>query len=713
MRPLEVALKIYLQTGVVLFLSWLILAFVSKHSFFVRKVSPRLLTRVAQTIFACALVLPSAFHLMPEQKIAVTAFQIFSPREGLLSKRTSNAPAVQRSHPVARSADSAERQSGFELLRNFLVSAFFKIIRLQTLPILIGSVLLTGWAVSFIKLAREFRELQKLTGRAHVIRQIGQIVILASDEIVVPFSSRLSGFAYVVVPTEMAANAQEFKLAIAHELIHHRRRDTQWAKAIEFAVALFFWNPGVYLWKRNIIELQEFACDETLLGQRRVSSRNYGNCLIKVAEAALVHRQVQTGTVCMAVMSKNKNRHKSFLRRRIDMFASYESSKRTKALGLALGTMSLLLTAGGAFGAQQAVKYAEKVSRSSQPNSGELNLQSDVQAATQAILEKYVRKFNAKAGFVLVTEAQTGRVLAVANVTDDPKAPKFWSLSYQLEPASIMKVPLIASALEAGVTTPDETHDCGHGVLKIGNGTYRDWKPFGSLTTSDTAVHSSNICSIRIAQKLGADGVAKSLIDFGFGPGGTTTGFPQAKAGEVPDPSLYNPDDYLAVIAMGTSASLPLHASALEVVQAFAAIGNGGKLLKPLSANAPDSAIEVRRQVLSQRTANEMKSLLRRVVSDGTGQPARSKLYTTAGKTSSAYSPESADHDSTGGERSMGGFAGFAPATNPRLAVYVGMLDPREGKDHNPHGSRHAAPVFKEVIETLLPKLGVEPDQQK
>lgn len=132
--------------------------------------------------------------------------------------------------------------------------------------------------------------------------------------------------------------------------------------------------------------------------------------------------------------------------------------------------------------------------------------------------------------------------------------------------------------------------------------------------------------------------------------------------------------------------------------------------MKPIGAKDPDSAATVVRQVLSFQTAQGMKVVLQKVVQDGTGKPARSRLYTTAGKTGTAYTPGVPEHDSLGGERAIASFAGFAPVAHPRLAVYVGIIDPTNSKDHQPHGSEHAAPVFREVTERVLQYLHVAPD---
>lgn len=147
------------------------------------------------------------------------------------------------------------------------------------------------------------------------------------------------------------------------------------------------------------------------------------------------------------------------------------------------------------------------------------------------------------------------------------------------------------------------------------------------------------------------------------------------------------------------------------MLQAYGAIANGGKLMKPVAADDITNG-KVLRQAISVETSQKMKTMLVGAVKEGTGKPALSSLYTTAGKTSTAYRPELLEHDSLDEERAMAGFVGFAPVQSPRLVVYVGIIDPTNSKDKNPHGSEHAAPVFKEVIETVLRQMNVAPDNK-
>lgn len=390
------------------------------------------------------------------------------------------------------------------------------------------------------------------------------------------------------------------------------------------------------------------------------------------------------------------------------MFTEYRVSRRTKSVAIALGTLSILAMVAVAYGAQQALRPNTPAS----PNPGHAIFDPTVQSIAQNVLQEAVKTYGAKGGFVLVSDPATGRLLAAANVTKDPQwQGKAWSLSYLLEPASVMKGLATAAAVNQHVVTINEQFNCENGEYLYDHNLIHDWKPFKSLSTTDIVTNSSNICGIKIGQRLGVTGLAKMLSDFGFGTGGTTDGFPEAAPGNIPRPTQLTEEEYIALIATGYTLQAHFRVTPLEMVQAYGAIANEGKLMKAIGANEPDSSATVVRQVIDRSTADGMKTVLAKVVTDGTGKPALSTLYTTAGKTSTAYTPGTPEHDSLGGERGIAGFVGFAPVNKPRVVIYVGIIEPTNASDHQPHGSQHAAPVFRQVAEKVLQSMNVTPDR--
>ena len=129
---------------------------------------------------------------------------------------------------------------------------------------------------------------------------------------------------WIVLPVSILGRKLESNLALKHEIQHHRQGDTFWAFLVEGFVCLFYLNPAIYMWKKLIIEFQEFSCDEKLLNRKEFSPQEYGSCLLRVAETALETR-TYVGTASMAENFINRFYFKSFLQRRIEMLTQHGS----------------------------------------------------------------------------------------------------------------------------------------------------------------------------------------------------------------------------------------------------------------------------------------------------------------------------------------------------------------------------------------------------
>jgi beta-lactamase regulating signal transducer with metallopeptidase domain len=218
-------------------------------------------------------------------------------------------------------------------------------------------ILLFGLLIALsIKVRDAFRVL-KLLNNGIVLRRIGKVTLLSSHNIQVPLSTLVGGRAWVVIPESMVSHWRDFTRAVKHELQHHRQKDTAWAVGIDLLVAVFYLNPFISLWKRKICELQELSCDEVLMG-RKVSSYDYGSCLIRVAEAALENGNLTVGTTGMATGFENPNYFKSFLRRRIEMLVNHPDRKPCRFLGVVLGTLMMLSTFAFAYGAWKSTPWS-------------------------------------------------------------------------------------------------------------------------------------------------------------------------------------------------------------------------------------------------------------------------------------------------------------------------------------------------------------------
>lgn len=346
----------------------------------------------------------------------------------------------------------------------------------------------------------------------------------------------------------------------------------------------------------------------------------------------------------------------------------------------------------------------------------ELTIDKTLQYIAENELAKAVQKSNAKGGSAVVVDVNTGAVLAAANVpTFDPNNYEKFGLSSwknraitdAYEPGSTFKTIVVAAALDAGLVKPEDIFDCENGKIRIQNKVVKDAHPHGKLSVADIIKVSSNIGAYKIEQKLGAKRAYEAIRSFGFGSL-SEIDLPGESAGILSPPERWSELQF-ATIAFGQGIAV----TPLQMATAFAAIANGGTLLKPYIVKrivASDggeiysAGRQVVRRPISEDAAKTMTELLTRVTKKGgTGTLAASLEYQTAGKTGTAQKAD----PHTGGYapgRYYSSFVGFMPADRPMIAVYVGIDEPRGGMYY---GGQIAAPAFREISEATLHYLKV------
>ena len=137
-------------------------------------------------------------------------------------------------------------------------------------------------AVGILRLWCDLLALRRIRRHSHAVRRIGRVRVWASDAIATPFSYWLPGRAHVVLPAWLLEHGDRFRMVLAHELQHHRQRDTVWLHFFRALSGLCLLNPFVHLWKLRLGRMQEFACDEALI-RRGWSPEAYAHCLLDVA----------------------------------------------------------------------------------------------------------------------------------------------------------------------------------------------------------------------------------------------------------------------------------------------------------------------------------------------------------------------------------------------------------------------------------------------
>lgn len=669
-------MKLYLIVNLSLALSHLL--FLAVEKIFPSKMSFRTQLRWGQILFLLSILIPVLVQWTPVPKKELVDVSFLMPLADI-GDAVKEVPIFRQVSAMTVSTSTASHSIRFSQI------AFFAFI--------LGIFLCLAY--KFISLFR----VQRLLNDSVLVKKTGKVRIVSSASISVPLSALFGFTAWIVVPEVLFSHFTNYKIAVKHEIQHHRQRDTVWALLIELVTPFFFLNPFIYSWKRKISEVQEFSCDEALIG-RKISSYEYGSCLVRVAETALGNCRALAGTAGMAAGSENPLYFKSFLRRRIEMLVEHSTKRPYRWLAATVGTLSVIFTVTIALGAEQLLDTKEIGAI----NPGEAIVDLEIQKIADTALEGALKRSNASLGFVVVSDPSTGRLLAVANkdlMEFKGRRTKHWALSLKVPPASISKALVAAAAIEKGVTTEEELHNCENSHYSYGGKVFKDWKAFAQLSTADTVVHSSNVCGIKIAQKLGAKNLGAAFKAFGFGPGGTAEDFPEARSGDVPPKPGSNDALYIASYSTGNNG---VYVSPIEMVQAFGAIANGGNLLKPQSASTSPKP-EVIRRVLSERTARKMREILAGVLTYGTAKNSPSQFYHLAGKTATGYSHTHPSHDLLGGDSNMASFVGFGPVEDPRVVVYVAIENPRD--EYGVQGSRHAAPVFRDVAEKVLQHLGV------
>lgn len=372
-------------------------------------------------------------------------------------------------------------------------------------------------------------------------------------------------------------------------------------------------------------------------------------------------------------------------------------------------------TLAGTTGSRRVIKdrmgrIVEDIEAVREPHDGKdlvLSIDSKIQYIAFTKLKEAVEKYQAKAGAIVVLDVQTGEVLALANLpTYDPNDRSVLTgaqlrnrvMTDMFEPGSTMKPFTIALALDTNRVTPDTTFDVGEsGVMYIGPAPIHD-HAHGVLTVSQIIQHSSNIGTSKIALSMPAEEMWDMFTKVGFGQQ-PKFGFPGAVAGRVRPFKSWRPIEQ-ATMSYGQGVSVSL----IQLARAYMIFARNGDEI-PLSFQKITEP-PVGQRVISEKTAREVRAMLETVVSPGgTAPKAQVPGYRVAGKTGTAYKVVNGTYATP--HRYIGSFAGFAPASNPRLIIAV-MIDEPTGALH--YGGDVAAPVFSDVAASALRSLNIPPD---
>ena len=347
-----------------------------------------------------------------------------------------------------------------------------------------------------------------------------------------------------------------------------------------------------------------------------------------------------------------------------------------------------------------------------------LSVDRSLQYQAEENLRRALVTYGAAGGYVGVMDVETGDLLASVAMRVDPETGAIQSKGYNAgvidtyEPGSTMKPFTMAAALDSGIVTTETRFNVqDHLIMKFRKEQkrFKDDTPHKAQYWSvrDILVNSSNVGTITVARKLGAEAVNSNLKRFGFG----------AKTG-IADPKSESPGimrdvkDWSGVDIGTVPIGQGISVSPVQMLTAMNSLAADGEYVSPrlvtasIAADGTRSERPVRRRrIVSSETAAEVRSILSDVVRVGTGKRAAVDGYVVAGKTGTAQKAEKGRYSETA---YVASFAGFYPANAPKLSILVILDEPFEE-----YGGLTAAPVFADMVRVTAQRYRIAPQQNR
>ena len=336
----------------------------------------------------------------------------------------------------------------------------------------------------------------------------------------------------------------------------------------------------------------------------------------------------------------------------------------------------------------------------------QLSLDSKVQFFAYQKLRETVTAQKAKGGSVVVLDAVTGEVLALANYPSYMPDKRKNLTGEQLrnravtdtfEPGSTMKPITVAMALEAGRVTPQTLIDTGPGRYTIGGFNITDTHNYGTLTVEGVIQKSSNVGALKIAQKMSPHEMWDTFTALGYGQKPQIQ-FRGAVTGRVRPWKTWRPVEQ-ATMSYGYG----LSASLFQMAHSYTAFAHDGRIIPLTMLKSTEPAVGVK--VFSPENAQAVRRMLQMAAAPGgTGQLAQTVGYSVGGKSGTAHKQVGKGYAS---DKYRAWFTGMAPIDTPRIIVAVMIDEPSNGQYF---GGVVAAPVFSEVVQQTLRLMNVQPD---
>ncbi len=336
----------------------------------------------------------------------------------------------------------------------------------------------------------------------------------------------------------------------------------------------------------------------------------------------------------------------------------------------------------------------------------QLSIDSKVQYFAYQRLREAVLQNKASAGSVVVLDAQSGDVLALANYPSympDKRSNlsgaqlRNRALTDTFEPGSTMKPLIVGLAMEKGLVKPETVIDTAPGKVSMYGMTVSDAHPHDTLSVSEVIQKSSNIGTVKIAMKMPAKDMWEMYTQVGFGQKPQVP-FPGAVAGRLRPYKNWRPMEQ-ATMSYGYGLSTSL----FQLAQAYTMLARDGEMAPVSLLKYQDKVSGVR--VMSAKHASQVRTMLHLVTGPGgTAPKAQTMGYSVGGKTGTAHKLDGKKYAE---KKYRGFFVGMAPIDNPRIVVAVMIDEPTGGLYF---GGDVAAPVFSQTVQQTLRMLEVQPD---
>ena len=354
-------------------------------------------------------------------------------------------------------------------------------------------------------------------------------------------------------------------------------------------------------------------------------------------------------------------------------------------------------------------RVVESVGEIVPPEDGQdiqLSVDSKVQFFAYRKLRDAVQEHKAKAGSVVVLDAQSGEVLALANYPSYSPAKRVNLSGEQLrnraltdtfEPGSTMKPFAVALALEKGLVKPETPIQTAPGRITITGSTISDAHPHGVLSVNEVIQKSSNVGTVKMAMQIEPREMWEMFTQVGFGQRPQIP-FPGVVSGRLRPYKTWRPIEQATMsYGYGISGSL------FQVARAYTLFARDGEVVPVTLIKAEQQVQGVR--VIKPEHARAMRNMLKMAAAPGgTAPKAQTMGYSVGGKTGTAHKQEGKGY---AGKKYRGFFVGMAPIEQPRIIVAVMIDEPSNGRYF---GGDVAAPVFSETVQQTLRLLGVQPD---